>query len=113
MSWAKLDDGIFDHEKIANLSDGAQLAHVRGIVYCARNSGNPHRVAIIRLTQDPFRELSSEIPEEDWYAEGFEYAMAHDLRFRKKTTAQEVWDFWKAEPHYQWVVRFEIVEVVA
>jgi len=76
-------------------------------------SGNPHKVAVIRLTRDPYQELSSDIPAEDWYAEGFEYAMTHDLRFRKKTTAQEVWDFWKAEPHYQWVVRFELVEVVA
>lgn len=37
MSWVRLDDGIFDHEKIVNLSDAAQLSHVRGIVYCARN----------------------------------------------------------------------------
>lgn len=72
--------------------------------------GNPHKVAVIRLTQDPYLELSSEIPDADWYGEGFEYAMEHDLRFERKTTARQVWDFWKTSPHYQWVVRFEVVE---
>lgn len=75
-------------------------------------SRNPHKVATIRLTCDPYLELSSVIPDKDWYAEGFEYAMEHELRFERKTTAREVWDFWKANPHYQWVVRFEVVEVV-
>lgn len=73
---------------------------------------NPHKVAVIRLLQDPYLELSSEIPAADWYAEGFEYAMQHDLRFRHDVTAKDVWEFWKAEPHYQWVVRFEVVELL-
>lgn len=37
MAWARLDDGMFDNPKIAALSDAAQLAHVKAIVYCARN----------------------------------------------------------------------------
>lgn len=72
-----------------------------------------HKVATIRLTETPHQELSSDIPDADWYAEGFEYAMAHDLRFQNKVTAREVWDFWKVEPHLQWIVRFEVVELVA
>ncbi len=37
MSWFKLDDSFFDNLKIAALSDPAQLAYLKGAVYCARN----------------------------------------------------------------------------
>jgi len=36
MSWARLDDDIFDNPKIAALSDAAQLAHIKAIVYSAK-----------------------------------------------------------------------------
>ena len=37
LSWFKLDDSFFDNPKIAALSDAAQLAYVKGGIYCARN----------------------------------------------------------------------------
>lgn len=71
------------------------------------------QVALIRITQAPYLEWSDEIPDEDWDREGFGYAMEHGLRFEGKKTAQDVWDFWKANRHQQWVVRFEVVEVLS
>lgn len=36
MSWVKLDDRFFDNPKVAALSDGAQLAYLKAVTYCAR-----------------------------------------------------------------------------
>jgi hypothetical protein len=36
MTWVRLDDGIFYNPKIADLSDAAQLAHIKAIVYCSQ-----------------------------------------------------------------------------
>lgn len=35
------------------------------------------QVATIRLTRDPYREGVQDIPEEDWYGEGFEFFRHH------------------------------------
>lgn len=40
MTWARLDDGFDEHPKVVARSDRAFRAHVRGIVYCARNLTN-------------------------------------------------------------------------
>jgi hypothetical protein len=69
------------------------------------------KVATIRLTREPYIEMSNEIPDADWYGEGFEFAMAHGLKFENKVSAREVWDFWQSSPHPQWVVRFEVVSL--
>jgi len=70
------------------------------------------KVAIIRLTRDPYLEWSDAIPPEDYDKEGFAYAMAHGLRFEGRTSSADVWRFWHEERHQQWVVRFELVETL-
>lgn len=36
MTWARIDDGYFDHPKISGLSQDAQLLHLRAILYSSR-----------------------------------------------------------------------------
>lgn len=60
MAWVRLDDCIFDNPKIAALSDAAQLAHIKAIVYCSRGLTNgdvPMRRAKEIATSKVIKEL--------------------------------------------------------
>lgn len=69
--------------------------------------GNPHKVATIRLTEEP-RE-SNEYPDEDWLREGFAYLSAHGLKVDGQTP-EELWAYWRRERPKLWVVCFEVVQ---
>ena len=73
-----------------------------------RNGGK--RVGTIRLTADPYRELSEAVPAEDWENEGFAYM----TEIGKGESTRRIWEGWKHNDiRVLWVVRFEIVEVYA
>lgn len=76
--------------------------------------GNPRKIATIRLTAKPTYELTRQAPPEDWEREGFEYLSANGHKVGK-LTPEELWNQWHRHDNYArlWVVRFEIVEVVA
>lgn len=76
--------------------------------------GNPHKVATIRLTQDAYQESPRDIPEQDFYREGFGYLQSQGLLV-DGLAPRDLWAAWKsARPDaLLWVVRFELVEVLA
>jgi hypothetical protein len=80
--------------------------------YDRRPSWGGKKVALLRLTQSPYRQNSTKISRVDWHAEGFEYLSGIKAKVNKKTP-QEFWDSWHTPPGENlWVVRFEVVEVL-
>lgn len=74
--------------------------------------GNPRKVATIRLTADPYLEATNLVPREDWDAEGFEYLTKKGLRVDGLDPIIW-WDLWHLAPTEVYVVRFELVELLA
>lgn len=70
------------------------------------------RVGTIEIKRAPYREMSDQIPEEDWEGEGFAYMQEHGLTLFGGMSPREVWDGWHDEPRMLWVVRFELVGVL-
>lgn len=70
--------------------------------------GNPHKIATIRITQDPY--LSSNFPSEDWDREGFEYLEGIGATLDGDTPA-ELWHYWTHGRPSLYVVRFELVSL--
>lgn len=70
------------------------------------------RVAVIRLTVDPYKELTNDVPATDWEAEGFAYLTEIGATPGGRTP-DDVWDSWRDDPTDLWVVHFELVEVTA
>lgn len=70
--------------------------------------GNPHKIATIRLTQEPFE--SNEYPDEDWLNEGFGYLENAGLKVDGQWPS-ELWRAWRLERPTLWVVSFEVLEL--
>lgn len=68
-------------------------------------------VALIRLTQTPYQQMSDKVKAVDWIHEGFDYLEKNDKKSGKKTP-REIWQDWKDNPRKLWVVRFEVVELL-
>lgn len=71
-----------------------------------RNGGK--RIALIRLTADPYVERSNETPPEDYAREGFAYLLDNG-HTDKGVTALDIWIDWHRNPVDQYVVRFEVI----
>jgi len=69
-------------------------------------------VAHIRLTETPYRESTALLPDEDWVGEGFAYLESIGRKVNG-LTPRELWEAWRLEPAILYVIRFELVEVVA
>jgi hypothetical protein len=68
------------------------------------------RFCRIKLTEEPVRQWTNEIPDTDWYAEGFDYLQKTGAHVGA-VTPQQIWDGWHRTPELLWVVRFEIAEL--
>ena len=75
--------------------------------------GNPHKVATIRLTADPYLEWTNRAPSAEWDAEGFQYLSAHAHKING-ITPRRLWGRWHtaSTAEFLYVVRFEVVEVL-
>ena len=71
--------------------------------------GNPHKVAVIRLTADPSYEWTHEAPAFDWNREGFAYLTKHGLMVDGEQP-QQMWARWLTQGSLLYVVRFKVVE---
>lgn len=71
------------------------------------------QVAIIRLTEEPCREWTSDAPPEDYEAEGFAYLQEAGKKVdgMEPRTLWRIWH-WPSTARFLWVVRFELVEVL-
>ena len=86
MAWVKLDDRFFDNPKIAALSDGAQLAYLKSLTYCASQLTDgkfPLRKAREFATPKAIKELVAGLWDED--AGGF---VVHDYLTYNPTREQ-------------------------
>ncbi len=68
------------------------------------------RVGTIKLTETPYKENISDMPKEDWVAEGFAMMTAE----KKLINGRTPWDFykrWIGEGKDLWVIRFRVVDL--
>ncbi|MFH1486621.1 MAG: hypothetical protein ABIH46_11165 [Chloroflexota bacterium] len=84
----------------------------------ARHGGQA--VAIIQLTMDPYKERTSEMPDQDYELEGFQYFDTFPQELPKnaggpllaKGTMQERFLAWRAADELLWVVRFRVLKLL-
>ncbi len=71
-------------------------------------TGKGQRVGWIRLTKDPYLEITQDMPDSDYEAEGFEYLYRNRARGSPPmgTSPADFYE-WKAAGELYWVVRFE------
>lgn len=73
-------------------------------------------VATIRIAKDLYKEPISEMPDVDWFHEGFEYMFQHPELIPKsspfKTASWEEFEEWRASGGVYWVVPLRLVEVI-
>lgn len=74
-----------------------------------RAGGKP--VARLRLTQDVRLEPDGAAPDSDYDAEGFAFLYERPGKFRAFT--REDFDWWRQDGGESYVVRFEVVEILA
>lgn len=67
-----------------------------------------HQIAVIRLTDKPYKEATCKAPPQDWEAEGFAYLSSIGAKVNGLTPV-ELWQRWLHSDKKLWVVRFEIV----
>lgn len=67
------------------------------------------QVAVIELTGRPYRQSTTEAPESDWEAEGFDYLQEIGARV-DGMSPRMLWRAWHLYPQVLWVVRFRLVE---
>jgi hypothetical protein len=73
-----------------------------------RFGGKP--VALIRLTVQPYKERTCEIPDSDWFEEGFAWLEENGIE-KSKLKPREIWLKWKTDRENSlWVVRFQLVK---
>ncbi len=66
------------------------------------------QVALIQLTEAPYKENTADIPDEDWVSEGLAHLESIGEEIDGKTPRQ-FWDAGKDEAEDVWVIRFEVV----
>ena len=67
------------------------------------------KIGLIRLSQDPYKESTADIPVEDWYDEGME-VLEGEHRLIDGLKPHEFWQRWMQNPIDLWVIRFKIIE---
>lgn len=68
-------------------------------------------VGDIRLIGSPQLQDTAEIPDSDWEAEGFAYLESIGA-LTNGSTPRAIWDDWRENPRYLYVVRFELIRVI-
>ena len=89
-------------------SHGARF-HAGDLVDAWDHSPRAHskKVATIRITRTPYQAWSTDLTEEDYDREGFNWLKAHGLW----QEVGEVVEAWGRERRLLWVVEFELVDV--
>lgn len=71
--------------------------------------GGKH-IATIRLTHDPYQQLTCDTPQADWEREGFAYLTSIGAKCGALTPLQ-LWETWMTTAEELWVIRFQLVAV--
>ena len=66
------------------------------------------RVALLKLTHDPYLESTSKLPEEDYVNEGFAFMEEQGLTVNGEHPGV-FWFRWMSEPEDLFVIRFKVV----
>lgn len=72
-------------------------------------------IALIRLTNAPYKQHRRETPESDYAPEGFEYFGNHPEMLPEHLKDVDLWEHWadfKKQNSYVYVLRFEIIHLI-
>jgi len=69
------------------------------------------QITTIKLTEKPYKERYCDVPDSDWFTEGFEYLQSIGAKVRGFSPRQ-IWLEWKADTTQCYVVRFEYCETL-
>ncbi len=78
--------------------------HLMGYDKTPRAGGKPFQEIV--LTMAPYKEPYCQVPDSDWYAEGFAYLERIEANVHGMTP-RAIWATWKQDPTEIWVVRFD------
>ena len=79
------------------------------IITAQDRRGKP--VAIIKITQTPYKKMSDQLLVSDWINIGYDYMQRMRLRINGETP-WSIWQKWINDPDYLWIIRFEVLEVL-
>ena len=68
-------------------------------------------VAIIKITQTPYKKMSDQLLVSDWINHGYDYMQRLRLRINGETP-WSIWQNWVNDPGYLWIIRFEVLETL-
>ena len=67
------------------------------------------KIGLIKLTQDPYKESTADMPVEDWYNEGMPVLEGEGVLL-DGLIPSDFWLRWLTEPEDLWVIRFTILD---
>ncbi len=74
------------------------------------------KIGLIKLTQDPYKQSTANLTDDDWFEEGMHVLEGEGRMFPSRTgdpkdaeTPTQFWEHWKRYPEDVWVIRFRIV----
>ncbi len=67
------------------------------------------KIGLIRLSQNPYKESTADIPAEDWYNEGMPVLEGEGVLL-DGLMPSDFWLRWLTEPEDLWVIRFTILD---
>ncbi len=79
------------------------------IITAQDRRGKP--VAIIKITQTPYKKMSDQLLVSDWINIGYDYMQRMRLRINGETP-WSIWQKWINDPDYLWIIRFEVLEAL-
>jgi hypothetical protein len=71
-------------------------------------TGKGHRIAYIRLTGEPFKQLTEEMDEDDFEQEGFAYLAEKGIKIFAEEP-RTFFETWRKDGTEPWVIYFELV----
>ena len=66
------------------------------------------RVALLKLTRDPYKESTAGLTEDDWFEEGM-HVLENEGKTLDDMSPKVFWLRWKMKPKDLWVIRFMVV----
>lgn len=117
LNFGWLADAVLNEQKTMALRNWGDIEALewkrRMYAYCYDKppSKGGRRLALLEITQTPYKVQTDKLRKSDFFASGLAYAQAQGQRAPSGKTPEEVWEGWKNNPEEYYVIRFRVVQV--
>ncbi|HEC64444.1 MAG TPA: hypothetical protein ENI23_04040 [bacterium] len=117
LAFGWLADAVLNEQKTGSLRDwGVVEANEwkrRQFVYAFDEppSKGGKRLALLEITQTPYKVDTKKLRKSDYVAFGLAYAQAFGLKSPSGRTPEEIWEGWKNNSEEYYVIRFRVIQV--